>query len=628
MFDLTWRDAKRWRAATQDKAIPAAPPDRAVTHAALLLWEEHCVECSIPDCYSSCPLYVARRDQKCARFAYGIFPNEDVAGPLGYAADVYFRRWGKLEARWSGVPRTQKLSTIRRLASWDRRIGSVVNALGTLLRRLDPKRRVNGAYALLRSRLHEQSFTRDTDDDSAPDALYLKFYYEGPGELDVQIEVHAERPIFRANVRAVPGWNEKVIPFDDLHIDTGTSGRILIQLPADRETRLVFTWLDLVRFAPAVAPQGALAPARTFVAPDARVGSAPNAPTPAAKVKCVVWDLDNTLWFGVIGDDGPDGVVSNQTALDMVRALDERGIVQSIASKNDYDVAWPRIESMGLADYFLYPAIHWGAKSGSVRAIAEELNIGVDSLALIDDSPFERSEVQSACAEVRVYDVSELGTLLERQEFDVPVTEASRLRRQSYLAEAQRKQAARVWHDDQDSFLRSCDLVLRIAAPEDTEYARCLELIQRTNQLNLSTRRFDRVAFEAFVSDPSIECFVLRCADRFGDYGLVGFAAFDTSGFVPRLTDFVLSCRVAQKRVEETFFKWYMRRAQARGVDRIQATFVASRRNGPLREALAGIPFLPASRPDADGRQLLEYLPEAAIEVPDVIRVMDFAEAM
>jgi len=201
------------------------------------------------------------------------------------------------------------------------------------------------------------------------------------------------------------------------------------------------------------------------------------------------------------------------------------------------------------------------------------------------------------------------------------------LRRHSYLAEAQRKQAARVWHDDQSSFLRSCELVLRIASPEEADYARCLELIQRTNQLNLSTRRFDRAAFEALVSDPSTECFVLRCADRFGDYGLVGFTAFDTSGFVPRLSDFVLSCRVAQKRVEETFFKWYMRKAQARGADRIQATFVTSQRNAPLRDALAAIAFQPVAPPDSQGRQLLECAPGEETELPDIVRVMDLVEA-
>jgi FkbH-like protein len=627
MYDLTWRNEQRWRAATKDRPIAVAPPDHPVTHAGLLLWEEHCVECSIPDCYTSCPLYVARRDQKCARFAYGIFPNRDVAGPLGYAADVYFRRWGKLEARWNGIPRMDELSTVRRVADWDCRIGSGVNALGTLLQRIDPKRRVNGAYALARSRWQERRLQRQAGDSSTPDALYLKFYSDGPEELDVQIEVHQDRPVFRTNVRAAPGWNEKIIPFSDLHIEDGRSGRILIELPSEREARLVFTWLDLVRFARVVAPQARFAPAITERQHEAKKPATRSKAAPAAKVKCVVWDLDNTLWSGVIGDDGPDGVKPNRAALDVVHALDERGIVQSIASKNEYQLAWSRIESLGLADYFLYPAIHWGAKSGSIRAIAEELNIGVDTLAFIDDSPFERSEVQASFGEVRVYDVSEIENLLERREFDVPITEASRLRRQSYLAEAQRKQAARVWRDDEDSFLRSCGLVLRISSPEEADYARCLELIQRTNQLNLSTRRFDRSAFEALVSDPSIDCYVLRCEDRFGDYGLVGFAAFDSSGFVPRLSDFVLSCRVAQKRVEETFFKWYMRKAQARGADRIQATFVASARNAPLREALATVPFVPAAAPDSDACQLLEYVPGSDVEPSDIVRIMDLAEA-
>src|SRR5262249_32601793 len=158
-------------------------------------------------------------------------------------------------------------------------------------------------------------------------------------------------------------WNEALIPASRFHLGANPKGRILVSLANDREARLVFTWLDFVSLAPApTAPSDKPKPKAK----------------PAKKAKCVVWDLDNTLWQGVIGDAGPENVSPNVAVLEMIRALDERGIVQSIASKNTYEIAWAKVESLGLADYFLYPAIHWGPKSESLKGIADELNINVD----------------------------------------------------------------------------------------------------------------------------------------------------------------------------------------------------------------------------------------------------------
>jgi FkbH-like protein len=466
---------------------------------------------------------------------------------------------------------------------------------------------VNGAYALARERWLARRFVGDSA--KGADAFFAKFFVPGDRELSLQLELHQERPVYRTTLRAVPGWNECLIPLADFGADLTQPGRLLLSLGNDEAARIIFTWLDVVALEEESAPKRPMSP----------TGAEHGPARPSEKVKCVVWDLDNTLWKGVIGDDGAAGVVPDARVLALIRALDERGIVQSVASKNTYDIAWPKIVELGLQDYFLYPAIHWGAKSGSLRAIADELNINIDTFAFIDDSPFERAEVESALPQVRVFDAVELDTLLTRPEFDVLVTEASRTRRQSYLIEASRKRVASSWKDDINGFLRSCNLVMRIGAPEPEQRTRCLELLQRTNQLNLSSRRYSEAEFSALLDDSTTECFAIHCRDRFGDYGLVGFAVADISEDRPRLVDFVLSCRVAQKRVEETFLCWYGQRAQRRGALGVTARFVPTERNAPLREAMSAIDF-DVTRCD-DGSHLLVWTFEGAVVLPDVVEV-------
>jgi len=618
MFEFTWRQEEVWRSVGGGEPIPQPPPDAAISGASLLFWEEHCVECSIPDCYTTCRLYVARKDQKCARFVYGIYPNDQVRGLLPYGADISFRRWAKLEAKLGAAPRLFSMQEIEHLARWEDRFEGLASGASDVIQVLNPKRRINGAYTALRNRwLHQRAFQGDASR-QAPTAFYIKFFNPGTDEFLVNIEYHQERLVFRDGVLAKRGWNEALIPAQRFRLASNKHGRILLSLANDREARLIFTWLDFVSLATAGA-QPVAAPTQTTQTTQGR-------PAPATKVKCVVWDLDNTLWTGVIGDVGPESVIVNETAVQTVRALDERGILQSIASKNTYEIAWAKIEAMGLGDYFLYPAIHWGPKSQSLKSIADELNINVDTFVLIDDSPFERAEVTTALPQVRALDVPDLEGILGRPEFDVMITEVSRTRRLSYLAEAQRKRVAASWNGDFDDFLRSCEFVIEIGTPEADERGRCLELLQRTNQLNLSTRRYSDREFDDLLGSSEVETFVLRCADKFGDYGLVGFASVDVGGEAPVLKDFVLSCRVAQKRVEEAFLAWYGRRALTRGATRLEAVFIATDRNQPLRSALSVVPFHVVST--AGSTQILRLPLSESIAIPDVVRVVERTSAL
>ena len=329
-------------------------------------------------------------------------------------------------------------------------------------------------------------------------------------------------------------------------------------------------------------------------------------PTPAAAVKCVAWDLDNTLWDGVIGDDGADNVAVDPRALELIAALDERGVLQTIVSKNTHDVAWKKIEELKLDHYFLYPAIHWGPKSESLSAISKQLNINIDTFAVIDDNPFERREIVARFPQVRTYDpATDLNDLLQRSEFNFSVSAESRNRRAKYQAEAKRKRIQTAWHGEFDAFLATCNMVLHISTPTQNEIPRCLELIQRSNQFNLSTQRYSESEFLALLDDSSCECFALRVDDDFGSYGIVGFCAFraerntQTDELEHTLIDFVLSCRVAQKRIEDAFLKWYARHLYARKSVRLFARLRVTDRNQPLRNELTRVGFV-KHRADSD----------------------------
>ena len=390
--------------------------------------------------------------------------------------------------------------------------------------------------------------------------------------------------VFRHSFVVEPGNNYHALPASSFRLLGDRPSRILIYPENDAERRVVFTWLDFVRYQ-STALSNEVAPVR-------RDGSGEHAAAAPAKVKCVAWDLDNTLWRGVLVEDTPVGCVVRDDAVSAIRQLDERGILQTVVSKNDHDDAWRLLVELELSEYFVYPAINWGPKSAGLRQVAEALNIGIDTFALIDDSPFERAEVSTALPMVRVYSDEAIPGLLDLPEFDVPVTEMSKRRRLSYRDQITRELAQERFGDDYLEFLRSCEMTMNIFVPtEEPAIERCLELIQRSNQLNLSGRRYTRSELTELLAVPNVLSLAIECSDRFGDYGIVGFASVDERPQTPVVRDFVLSCRVAQKRVEHALFGALARREAGRGRQLLRAELTRTPRNGPLARVFDDLPF-------------------------------------
>lgn len=581
--------------------LPEKIPE--VQQAAFLMWQEHCIECSIPHCYDSCRLYVRRADQKCARFVYGIFPNSQFCGAENFGAEIKFRRWARLETRWPAHPMAHSLANLRRTSGFLNGLEATASAIASAVEPLNPKRRVNGALTYYL----EKSFGARAEcqtGSSEFDGFLVEFYC--PDEVDDAFILEitgAGRLLFRERLPISRGWNRHFIEDKLLPHSFGGLGKLCVE--GDRELRVVFTWLHLVRF---VDSDAAL---RTLVPHGLSAGSMAK---PAEKVKCVVFDLDNTLWEGLIGDDGLEGVNVKPEVVAFIYALDRRGIICAVASKNDFQLAWRKIEAVGLGQHLLFPQIHWGAKSDSVKQIAGLMNVGIDSLAFIDDNPFEREQVSSRWPQVRTFDAAEVWNLIGRPEFDVPITEQSAMRRLSYLAESKRAQALETSGQDIDEFLRSCNMSIRLM-PATQHFERCHELVARTNQFNISGTKYSSDAFRVLIA--SDLCLCWEAEDKFGKYGNVGFVRIVEESDAYLVTDFVMSCRVAEKRVEESLFAWFMRHFGESKPLRIRV--VRTDRNGPIREKFESFGLSIIS---ADDRVCIYEITSSADAIdPRVIRV-------
>lgn len=541
-----------------------------------LFWVEHCVECAVPDCYTMCPLYVARRDRKCARFKNGISPNWQYPGLFDYGADVEFRRWGKLEANFNvGGLSARQVRVVDRV---DRLFLRSIRPVSSAFRGWSPKLRLNGAYSELRDYALKALRVRKQDYDE----FVIEAWNLQDQAVRLVVECWQQGPKFRTSVLLEPGRSVSRIPVASMNVDLhGAFGMIRVFPENDAEAHLVFSWLDFVKYRTA-------GEASTLGQP---AGS--GSQTSAVKAKCVIWDLDNTAWDGILGEQEPDKIFLRADVLRTMLALDERGILQSIASKNDHAAAWQVLAGLGVAHLFLFPQINWAPKSANIRRIVESLNIGMDSCVFIDDSAFERAEVQHELPDIRVFSDGDVPRLLELPEFTVPVTAESRQRRSYYTAESQRKERSLEFGDRYEAFLRTCDMKATLFVPKEREHVeRCLELLQRSNQLNLSTHRYSAEEFATLLSQPEALCICTVCHDQFGEYGIVGFASLLVSKEKLALKDFVLSCRVAQKKLENAWFGWLANVAKSAGYGTVTAPYVKTSRNSVLLKAFLEVGFL------------------------------------
>lgn len=495
------------------------------------MWEEHCLECSAPVCFESCAHYSARSDGRCKRFDNGLLTFPDEKACCGQGVHVKFRKWGNMMTVLFPA-----MVDCERYSSMQKKNESLGRFLSAVESSFLP-RTVRWQVIRITEYLRRRSLRNLTGLDNEANAFLFHAYSYLDKSYRLIIEVYTEHtPVWKTSVTICPGENIEVIT--NLSEECSRFGNLLKVYPENNlEAELDILWCDFVK------------------------GERVNAEQPAAKVKCVVWDLDNTLWDGtLIETENPMTLELIPGVREVIENLDKRGIIQSVASKNDYKPAMEVLEHLGISEYFLYPQISWNPKSESVKRIAKSLNIGIDTLAFVDDTAFERRQVQCEWPQVRTYDVTEISSLLSRAEFDVPVTAESRNRRAMYRAEEMRNTLMDDGQTDIVDFLRRCNLRLHVFNPvSEDEKLRCYELIVRTNQLNMSGKKYTPEEFEKVLIRPKHNNFAFTCTDDFGEYGIVGFGQYYTEGDSLIFTEFAMSCRVAGKFVESALFAYLLK---------------------------------------------------------------------
>ena len=294
-------------------------------------------------------------------------------------------------------------------------------------------------------------------------------------------------------------------------------------------------------------------------------------------IKCVIWDLDNTLWSGILLEG--DETVLKPWVKETIAELDRRGILQSIASKNDFEPAWEKVVACGLQEYFLFPQINWGSKADSVKSIAESLGIGLDACAFVDDQPHERAEVEFFHPTTLTIDSAE-GEGILRMPCMQPrfVTPESRMRRAMYQADIGRKASEAHHTGSKQEFLATLGLRITIRKATEEYLRRVEELTIRTHQLNATGRIYSYEELTRLMTSPDHLLLVASLEDRFGSSGTVGLALLEMSAGAACVKLLIASCRVISCGVGGILLSYIMSYAKQHGL-KLQAEFVKTERN-------------------------------------------------
>jgi FkbH-like protein len=332
--------------------------------------------------------------------------------------------------------------------------------------------------------------------------------------------------------------------------------------------------------------------------------------------KCLVLDLDNTLWGGVIGDDGLEGIRLGQGSAEgeafvafqhYARDLSRRGVILAVCSKND--------EANALAPFEQHPDMvlkrhdiacfmaNWDDKASNIRRIAERLNIGIDSLVFVDDNPFERNIVRRELPMVAVPEVPEDPAFYAQSVADGGFFEAIRITPEDLERSGQyqgnvARESLRQTETDLPSYLKSLDMTLYWAPFDQVGLQRIVQLINKTNQFNLTTRRYTEQQIVDLMKDPRALTLQLRLKDQFGDNGIIGIVIGKPEGEALMLDTWLMSCRVLGRQVEQTTMNLVVEQAAQLNVRLLIGEFLPTKRNGMVRDHYRNLGFIPSSEGD------------------------------
>ena len=327
--------------------------------------------------------------------------------------------------------------------------------------------------------------------------------------------------------------------------------------------------------------------------------------------KAVIFDCDNTLWKGILGEDGIDGIdMSAHSKVGSVYHevqniavwLSKHGVLIGLCSKNNPEDVGEVLEKhpdMSLKnENIVVSEVNWNDKASNLRIIAEELNIGIDSLVFVDDSSFEINLIreqlpQVVCMQVpeAIYDYpAQLAEIINTY-FYFSDSKADLDKTNQYKQQAQRNQSKRQFGDI-ESYLKSLEMEVTFHVDDASEIERVAQLTQKTNQLNLCTNRYTDVQIEAIRENTTQSYISLSVKDKFGDSGLTGVAIVSFAGGKGEINDFLMSCRVMGRNIEFVFVDYIIRYLKEKGCDRVLSQYIPTIKNKPVSDFYEKAGFL------------------------------------
>jgi FkbH-like protein len=326
--------------------------------------------------------------------------------------------------------------------------------------------------------------------------------------------------------------------------------------------------------------------------------------------KALLLDCDNTLWDGILGEDGFEGI--KMSSLDkkgcvfseiqaMAKELSNQGVLLCLCSKNNpddvRDVLLKHPDMMLSIDQITLSKVNWNEKITNIQEAAKELNIGLDSFVFLDDSDFEVNFIRNSLPEVVTLQVPtnlyEYPAFLRQHAnlfFKINSTAEDAIKAKMYQEQLTRE-AERVKHNNVDDYLNSLELAVTILINDRNNIPRISQLTQKTNQFNLTTQRYTETEISALIENQSVRVFSMSVVDKFGDYGLTALSIVNIEGGIARISDFLMSCRILGRRLDFILFDYIVKTLRESGALKINSSYKATQRNSQVHNFYDSLGF-------------------------------------
>lgn len=502
------------------------------------VWSEHCMECSAPLCYTTCKRYESRIDGHCVRIKDGIKYEDG-------NTIIDFKSWGKIEALYQPfvIDGNKYSHLLENIGLFDKVIKFCIDACPGKTKRI-----VSNIDFSFRQKMINRAISKH----ELPKALMINIICCSNKEETMCFDIKTSKLVFRETFIVTNEFKEYSISIPVF--DVSTELHFINLHPVNPDAELTLKIKEMELFENEIKQSD-------------------------KKVKCCIWDLDNTLWNGVLIENR--NVIPNYNLIDFIKDSDQKGIIHSICSKNTYEDASLKLEELGIRDYFVFAKINWNPKGQNIKQIVRQMNINPDSIIFIDDNPFERAEVSSCIDNITCIDPSDFLEYSKNERFDIKVSSESANRRKTYQIKEKLQEEEDNWTGNIDEFLISCKLKATLTHPDESNIERCFELLQRSNQLNSSGRRIPLEDLREIVKTNGNNCYVISADDKFGNYGIVGFIIINSNEQTSTITDFVISCRVANRKLEPTVINYLSSK-----YNNININFKQTLRNSPMKSVI------------------------------------------